>query len=347
MLLLDFNVFNINELQGNCDLEKNIISFYNDWASTSKTMIVKTSGSTGNPKLIEVEKKSMRNSANKTLDFLGIKTGSTALLALPLEYISGKMMMVRAIERNLKLQIVTPSLRPLKDLKNKINFCALTPLQVENSLDKIHLIQNLIIGGAKISINLIEKIHLQLGKKSDCKIYETFGMTETLSHIALKQIYPTVHDYFEILNGVEISVDDRNCLNIFAPEINNNTIQTNDIVQLIDNNRFQFLGRTDFVINTGGIKIFPEKIEDFIKKTISNEVVVIGLPNELLGNKVVAVIEAESITIQEKQLITNSINDIEFEHKFQKPKEIIFISKIPRTENGKIDRNSLIKLLQE
>jgi O-succinylbenzoic acid--CoA ligase len=218
----------------------------------------------------------------------------------------------------------------------------MTPLQVENSLDKLHLIKNLIIGGAAVSESLKTKITQTLQfSNSPTRIFETYGMSETLSHIALKQIFPLAEDYFTVFENVTISKDERGCLKIFAPNLNAEVLQTNDLVDIRpDNKQFRFLGRIDNVINSGGAKIFPEQLESLVKKKIPNEVVFLGLNDESLGQKLILVIEGE----ETKDLI-GKISAMPFEKNFHKPKEIIFIEKIPRTPNGKINRIELTKII--
>ena len=140
------------------EFETKVLDFIIEWKSDSKTVKIQSSGSTGIPKIFDIEKSKMLNSAQMTCDFLRLKEGDSALLCLPIEYISGKMMVVRSIYRKLKLLITETSLNPLQHLDKKVDFCAMTPLQVENSLDKIHLIKNLIIGGASVSEALKQKI---------------------------------------------------------------------------------------------------------------------------------------------------------------------------------------------
>lgn len=321
------------------DFEQRVISFVAEWFDDSQTVKVQTSGSTGTPKVFDIEKDRMIYSANKTCDILGLKQGDSALLCLPVDYISGKMMVVRAIERKLTLFIKTPSINPLTDLTEAIDFCAMSPLQVENSLDKIHLIKNIIIGGAAVSESLKTKISDQLKKgESSIKkhIYETYGMSETLSHIALKKIYPIAEDYFKVLEGVEISLDKRGCLQIFAPNLNSKTLLTNDLVEINNGKEFRFLGRIDNVINSAGLKIYPEQLESLVKKEIANEVVFLGIADELLGQKLVLVIEG-----QEKGEIIERLEKIVYPSKNHQPKEIIFTEKFPRIPNGKIDRRAL------
>lgn len=341
-MLLDFNNLEINNLHTETDFEKKVFFFLEEWFSDSKTVKVQTSGSTGVPKIIEIEKEKMINSAKMTCDFLNLKEADTALVCLPIEYISGKMMVVRALTRKLKLIISNPSLKPLENLNQKIDFCAMTPLQVENSLDKIHFIKNLIIGGAAVSASLKNKI-AQMLKRSNTltKIYETYGMSETLSHIALKETYPAPDEYFNVFDSIEISKDERNCLKIYAPQLNSETLQTNDLVEIKNKNQFKFLGRIDNVINSGGAKIFPEQLEALVKKEIPNEVVFLGIKDESLGQKLILIIEGK-----ESELLNNQLSTINYQQKFHKPKEIIFVDKIPRTPNGKVNRIELKSIFE-
>ncbi len=347
MRFLDFNSLETNNLRTSDDFEEKVVFFCNDWFSACETVEVQTSGSTSEPKKLQIEKSRMKNSAQMTCDFLKLKNGNTALLALPVEYISGKMMLVRAIERKLKIYITQPSLHPLSELKESVDFCALTPLQVERSLNHLHKIKNIIIGGAAVSENLKQKIHQHLlGNENKVRVFETYGMTETLSHIALKQIFPKCEDFFTAFDGVSLSQDARGCLKIFAPSLHDGMLQTNDVVSIINDHHFRFLGRADFVINSGGAKIFPEELERKVKSKIENELVFLGLEDEVLGQKLALVVETKGCSEQEKQQIGSEISAIDFEKSFHKPKEIIFINEIPRTQNGKVNRLKLMELLK-
>jgi O-succinylbenzoic acid--CoA ligase len=340
-MVIDFNNLEINNLHSQTEFEKKVFFFLEEWLSDLQKVNVQTSGSTGIPKIFEIEKQKMLNSAKMTCDFLGLSENDKALICLPVEYISGKMMIVRSFERKLKLIVKNPSLESLKDLDETIDFCAMTPLQVENSLNKIHLIKNLIIGGAAVSESLKSKI-IEVLRFSDSqtKIYETYGMSETLSHIALKEIYPHQNDYFTAFENVSISKDERGCLKISAPNLSSEILQTNDLVEISNDNQFKFLGRIDNVINSGGAKIFPEELEALVKKEIPNEVVFLGLKDESLGQKLIAVIEGEK-----SDDLIKKISEIQFEKGFYKPKEIIFFKEIPRTPNGKISRIELLKMI--
>jgi O-succinylbenzoic acid--CoA ligase len=327
--------------------ETKVLDFIKEWFSDSKMVKIQTSGSTGNPKIFEVEKSKMLNSAEMTCQFLGLEKGNLALLCLPIEYISGKMMVVRSISAKMQLEIVTPSLNPLQDIDKTIDFCAMTPLQVENSLGKIHLIRNLIIGGAAVSETLKKKIweSLKTSKKnlnrtSETKIFETYGMSETLSHIALRQIFPVTDEWFSVFGGIDISLDQRGCLTISAPKLNADVLYTNDLVEINHKRQFRFLGRIDNVINSGGAKIFPEELEKLVKQHIENEVVFLGLDDEQLGQKLTLVIEGA-----ESDAVNTELSAIDYKKSFYKPKEIIFVEQIPRTENGKVNRLQLRALL--
>ncbi|MDY3337684.1 AMP-binding protein [Riemerella anatipestifer] len=336
MMLIDFSKeVDLKQLQPNTDFEYQVLNFLEDWYLEKPCVSVKTSGSTGVPKVFEVEKERMKASAAMTCDFLGLNRSNKALLCLPVEYISGKMMLVRAMERGLKLLIKTPSINPLEDLDEEVDFCAMTPLQVEYSFGKIDLIKKLIIGGAAVSESLKAKL-----KGVTSHIYETYGMSETLSHIALKQITPSEEPYFKPLQNIFLTQDERGCLCIEAPLLTSEKLITNDLVELKEGGVFSFLGRVDNVINSGGVKIIPEQLEDKLKKIISNELVFTSVFDDVLGEKLILVIEGE--ISQETQKL---LSEIVYDKPYYAPKEIVFLDKIPRTPNGKVNRVELRKKL--
>ncbi len=335
-MIVDCSDIQLNKLTPKNDFEKKIFIFFSEWQSKNPFMSIKSSGSTGEPKIFNIEKSKMINSATMTCDFLRLEKNNIALLCLPVEYISGKMLLVRSIIREMTVIIREPSLKPLDDISQTIDFCAMTPLQVENSLNKLHLIKKLIIGGAAVSESLKSKL-----STFDTEIYETYGMSETLSHIALKKIRPTADAYFTCFSGIEISKDDRGCLKIVAPSLNPEILQTNDLVEIINDKQFRFLGRIDNIINSGGAKISPEELETIVKKQIPNEVVFMGQEDEQLGQKLVLIVEGEKT-----EEIMKTLAEINYLQKYHRPKEIIFINKIPRTENAKISRPKLKELLK-
>jgi len=311
---------------------KDVNQFISEWYSSDDEMIIQTSGSTGKPKSISVKKKCMRNSAQLTGKTFNLKEGDTALLCIPMKYIAGKMMVVRALELGLDLKVVEPSSNPLNGIKEIVDFSAMVPFQLENSLNQLNKIKTLIIGGGQVSPKLVEKLQIE-----STQVYETYGMTETLTHVAIKPLNgPNISDLFRALDGIHFEKDDRGCLAIHASALNPVPIVTNDLVELIDENSFRWLGRFDNVINSGGVKIIPELVEAKLLSIIpNNRFFINGESDESLGEKVVLVVEGNVIEI--------SFDSLE---KFEKPKEIYFISEFLETESGKIRRGETLKIIQ-
>ena len=238
--------------------EQAIGDFLMDWLNEKDELEVQTSGTTGTPKIIKLKKHHMVNSAIATGDFFGISVGDKALHCLPSNFIAGKMMLIRALILGLEIDTVMPSSTPLKGLPYKeYDFSAMIPLQVKNSLNELARIKTLIIGGAAVSEPLMKDL-----QKLPVKAYETYGMTETITHVAAKSLNASSKtDTFKGLPGVNFASDDRNCLLIDAKEVSDNKIQTNDIVEIVSKSEFKWLGRYDTIINSGGIKLIPEQIE--------------------------------------------------------------------------------------
>lgn len=337
MLYLDFSQpnFDVNSIQPTNEFEETVKAFLVEWFSDSAVMIAHTSGSTGTPKEIILTKENMRKSANMTGKYLHLQKGDSALLVMPVSYIAGKLMLVRAVEIGLKLICMQPTSHITLETMNEsiseqfetIDFVALTPMQVENSLVFVSKCKKLIIGGAPLS----EKVKQELAA-FDNEVYETYAMTETITHIAFKQVsnrkYPDAEQVFEAFDEVNISQDDRGCLVINTP-YDDLQVVTNDIVEIIDQRKFNWIGRADNVINSGGIKLFPEQIENKLKPYIHSDFYVTSKADELLGQKLILVVEGE------ERSLDFSLVDLT---KYQLPKEIIFINQFPRTESGKIKR---------
>lgn len=305
--------------------------FLLDWLDDKETIELTTSGTTGVPKVITIKKQSMVHSAIATGNFFNLHPQDKALLCLPARYIAGKMMIVRAMMLGLELDIMVPSSH-LDDLlpHKAYDFVAIVPLQAENSLDKLHQFKKIIIGGAKVSDDLASKLK---NIKSD--IFETYGMTETITHIAAKKIGEA---YFNVLEHVSISNDERNCLVIDAQSVSDEKVITNDIVEILNEKQFKWIGRYDNVINSGGIKLFPEQIEAKLASKIGNRFFITSLPDDVLGSKVVLVVEGS-----EQVIDTTIFNSLD---KFEKPKEILFVSEFVETETKKINRNQTLKKIK-
>lgn len=337
MLYLDFSQpnFDVNAIEVTNEFEQSVKDFLVEWFSDSEVMIAHTSGSTGTPKEIILTKKNMRKSANMTGKYLHLEKGNSALLVMPVTYIAGKLMLVRAVEIGLKLICMQPTSHiSLNEINSgisqdftSIDFVALTPMQVENSLDFVSKCQKLIIGGAPLSGKVKQELFA-----FENEVYETYAMTETITHIAFKQVSnqknPNAAQIFEAFDEVTISQDERGCLVIDTPYDGLQVI-TNDIVEIIDSRKFNWIGRADNVINSGGIKLFPEQIENKLKPFIHSDFYITSKVDDLLGQKLILVVEGE-----ERSLDFSSADLT----KYQVPKEIIFIPTFSRTESGKIKR---------
>lgn len=323
-------------------------NFIKTWLDNNDYVEVKTSGSTGTPKIIRLEKKRMIASAKATGKFFGLKPNDKALLCLPCDYIAGKMMVVRAIVLGLDLYSVEPTGNPLEnDLIQNMDFQfgAMIPLQVlnslENKLTQFNQIEKVIIGGGVVDNHLLQKLQTT---KNQC--FATYGMTETITHVAVKTLNGTnKSDVYHALEKVEFSQDKRDCLIIDAPYLSDNQIITNDIVKLYSKSSFEWLGRFDNVINTGGIKVNPEKIEAKIADFIKAEFFIAAEADVKLGKKVILVIEQ---IIEKEGEINLELLKQQFQivlSKFEMPKKIYFSPKFERTETGKIQRKRTLSLL--
>ena len=302
--------------------EQAIGKFLLDWFDDKDYIEMKTSGTTGLPKLVRLQKHAMIQSALATGDFFDLKPGDKALLCLPVKFIAGKMMLVRSLILGLDLHITEPGTQPLALNKTIYDFVAMVPLQVQNSILALKNVKKLIVGGAKMNADLEEKL---LPLKTD--VYETYGMTETITHIAARKVG---EKFFTVLPNVKITKDNRECLVIDIPAISEDPIVTNDLIELISDNQFTFLGRIDNVINSGGVKLIPEQIEAKLIGRINSRFFVTGIPDSLLGEKLILVIEGE------KQHFPADFFDVL--DKYEKPKEIVFVPKFKENENGKLLR---------
>lgn len=312
--------------------------FLLEWNDENDYVIQKTSGSTGPPKEIKILKKSMVDSAMATGTFFGFKKNQNLLLCLSPEFIAGKMQIVRAKIFKMNLLVGEFKGNPLSNIEveNKIHFAAFVPFQVHQIIkDKqsqlqFENIENVIIGGGVVSDSLRATLSDFKNKN-----YSTFGMTETVSHIALCLIYEN-NAIYKSMPDVEFGIDDRGCLIINAPKLNSSPIITNDIVDLINKESFKWFGRYDNVINTGGIKIYPEVLEKKIKDLISERFYFKGEIDSELGEKVVLFIEDQNIEDEAVAALKIKIN--KYLSKFEQPKAIKFLLNFNETATGKIIR---------
>ncbi len=320
-----------NYSKSDLDFEKKLGRFILEWFNEDDFLELKTSGSTGIPKTITIKKQFMIASAMATGVFFKLKPNNTVLHCLPIDYVAGKMMLIRCFVLGLDVQFVTPSANPLANIEKSFDFCAMVPLQVQNSLGKLNLLKKVIIGGAKVPNDLV---HLLL--KTTAMAYETYGMTETVSHIAVKKIGDTA---FLTLPHINIFKNEQDCLVINAPKIGIEKLHTNDIVELISPNSFIWLGRLDNVINSGGVKIIPEQVALKLAPFISRRFFIFGLQDDILGQKTVLCIEGTPYEV--KPSIFKVLD------KFEKPKTIYFIPKFIETPTGKIIPKDSFALLNK
>ena len=316
------------------DHEKTIGDFLLDWCSGKDSVEVQTSGSTGTPKKIVLQKSQMHNSALATGQYFNLKPGDSALLCLPVTSIAGKMMLVRAMVLGLELDFVKPSSEPLKETAKAYDFSAMVPLQAEKSIEHLDGIKTLLLGGAPVSPSLQRQL-----KNSSSRIFETYGMTETITHIAARQICPKVLADFELLPHVKISQDERKCLIIDAPNISESPVVTNDIVEVTSETSFKWLGRYDNVINSGGIKLIPEQIEAKLSSMSTYRLFVVGLPDETLGQKLVLIVEG---SIEEGKSVMASIKKDKVLAKYEIPKDVVSVEKFIETKTGKVHREKTL-----
>ena len=356
-IILDGKEFEVDELQklrSSLSWKDDIYNFIREWLDQEPTIKAQTSGTTGTPKTILLQKNKMVASALKTGEYFNLQKNEKALLCLSPNYIAGKMMIVRAFVLGLDLVLVEPSGSPLRNTEfEKIDFAAMVPLQALNSFQKekeylqFQKIKKTIIGGGAVSKTLQNFI-----QKEKNNFYATYGMTETITHIAIKtlrsnllQQTPQKGDggFFETLPNVQIEKDERGCLVINAPDVAEETVITNDLVEIISPTKFKWLGRFDNIINTGGIKVIPEKVEALLEKYLDRRFFINSQPDEILGQRIILIIEGEVFSQKEsKELSSFMKNNLT---KFSIPKAVFFIEKFVETDSGKIKRAATKELL--
>ena len=316
------------------DLEE----FLKEWHNDSPTVLVHTSGSTGKPKPMLVEKRRMEASARITCGFLGLKSGDSALLCMSLDYIAGKMMVVRALSFGLRLIVVKPSGNPLGTVAEPVDFAAMVPMQVYNSLQvpeerkKLMAIKHLIIGGGAIDDALASEL-----KTFPNAVWSTYGMTETLSHIALRRLNgPEASEWYTPFEGVSLSQTDEGCLVIDAPAVHDGPLVTNDIVEISDKG-FRVLGRKDNVICSGGIKIQIEEVERLLRAYVSSPFMITKRADKKFGEQVVMLTESMDMDLMRdvcRQVLP----------KYWQPRGYLHVDALPMTETGKPARKEAERL---
>ena len=308
----------IESLKDNTDY----YNFLTSWFDENDFILVKTSGSTGTPKEIKLKKIDLISSSKLTADYFKLKPGDKVINCLPVEYIAGKMMLVRSLVLGLDLYLFPVNSSPIKQIQKNYDLIAFTPMQLENSILFIDRIKNVLVGGSAVNENLKQKI-----LNINTNVYETYGMTETITHIAVRNLTKGENE-FTTLPGIEIGKRD-NCLFIKPNHLSIEMVQTNDIVEFTNKNKFLLIGRRDFIINSGGVKLNPETIEKKLAKYISADFVISSIDNSKFG-EVVALVFKKNIPDNYSKAFTHL-------SKYEIPKEVLVIDNFPEI-NGKINR---------
>ena len=313
--------------------------FLSEWLSPQETLTLHTSGTTGTPKLITVKKAYMIRSAMLTGAFLQLHAGDSALCVLPTDYIAGKMMIVRALVLGLSLELLPPSSTPFAATSHNFDFVALTPMQAMKSLSELHRAKKIILGGAPISAAMEAQL-----QEIPTEIYATYGMTETVSHIALRPIAPKERHsrVYTTIGESRVWQDEQGCLVIHCPEVAEGEIHTHDVVHLHGAHAFEWLGRLDNIINSAGVKIYPERVERKLSSFISDRFFIWKEPDELLGERVILLVEGRESDYP--HLLENLQKETVFS-KYELPKKIYFLPHFQLTASDKIQREATAKLL--
>ncbi len=327
-------------------MKHQVANFISIFQNADSHIEVQTSGSTGTPKQMRVEKLRMLASARRTNDKLGLKPDDVAIVCLPMDYIAGKMMVVRALERNMHMEIITPSSNPLIEFEasklGKQTLLAVTPHQLaeiltnKHSLEIIKRISHIIIGGGAIS----ERIELMV-KNLPGHIYATYGMTETLSHIALRRINGEhCEKYFSAFEGITLGQDKEGCLTISDPLTTETPIITNDIVELLSDGRFSITGRRDNIVCSGGIKLQIEKLEDILTEVICQPFQLTYVNDERFGQALTMLYQGKQTPDELRQLCLEKLK------RHEVPKHYFSVKEIPLTTTGKPARKTAHELAE-
>ncbi len=335
-------------VNGDTPFEKATLTFCRQWLNGQEIFTIKTSGSTGKPKSISVSRNQMQASARQTIRFFNITQQDTLLVCLPTAYIAGMMMLVRAFEAAARIVAVEPAGNPLAACQQKVDFVALVPLQLQQVLadsasrQKLQACRAAIVGGAPLTPQLEQDL-----QGFPTPVYATFGMTETLTHFALRALSPTPETDYQALDQVTIGLDARGCLTVSSPGTGQQTIVTNDLAVITAPGRFRWLGRYDHVINSGGIKLQTEELEQQVahlwQQTGHQErFFITALPDSRLGQKVALVIESAASPQAFRQLPWDDYFD-----RYARPKEILTVTHFAETPTGKIDRQATLQQLSD
>ncbi|SKC05813.1 AMP-binding protein [Dyadobacter psychrophilus] len=324
--------------------------FMQSWLNGAQTFTLQTSGSTGDPKPIEVQRSQLVSSARMTGKALDLGKGTRALVCLNVHYIAGLMMLVRGMELDWKMTIIEPSANPLLDIEENamFDFAALVPLQLlailENPKTKhqVNGLGKVLLGGAPVNVSLQKEIERQ-----SIPVYQSYGMTETVSHIALRRLNgENISEDYHFLPNINFGTDERGCLHISGPVTNGQVVQTNDLVE-ISGNTFKWIGRADNVINSGGVKIVLDKVdtnvgEVFYDLKVTNAFFNWYISDEKLGQKLVLVVEGTANASLAEEIITEIRKRLSA---YEMPKHVYFVQHFSKTTTDKVDKRRTVQQL--
>lgn len=334
--------FKVRYITGDPELIRKVEDFISAWHDERPYIETKTSGSTGVPKIITLDKAKMRVSAEMTGSYFGFGPGQLIMLCLSPDSIGGKMLILRAMLHDMDLLVADVARNPLRSVDHPVDFISMVPMQVQSVLaenpGKLGLVRSLLIGGAQVSPQLENAL-----KPWSVEAYESFGMTETMSHIAVKKLNDASGDgLFQGLKGIAFSLKDEKLV-IHAPALGLPALETNDIVELHGDRAFAWKGRADFAINSGGIKFHPEQLEKKLAGAVNARFFIAGEKDPLLGEKMVLIVEGPAETLSEQILweaVKQRLNGYEV------PKTIRFVPAFAETASGKINRPETLKMIQ-
>ena len=334
------------------DNDRQALAICHEWLSGATEFVVRTSGSTGDPKPITLRREQMLASAQATGTALNLRPGCRALVCLPTGYIAGRMMLIRGLVLDMEMTVVEPSSNPFASLPSDggFDFMAAVSLQLQTvldgppgTLDRLNAMQAILVGGGPLSVALEERIQTLAAP-----VYHTYGMTETVTHVALRRINGSgASSTFCPLPGVEIGRDDRGCLRIRGPMTLDHWVQTNDLVELQQDSSFQWLGRWDTIINTGGVKVQVEQVELALAEELhalglgERRFVIFPLPDERLGQAVAVLVEGEPLGVEAEAAIQSALRDRL--DRFSLPRRFIYLPSLIETPTGKIDRQTNLR----
>ena len=329
--------------------EARVLERVREWLTGSQEFVLTTSGSTGTPTPVALHRRQLAASARRTGDFFDLGPGDRALVCLNCEYIGGLMMLVRGLERHLHLTVVEPQADPfgLVAADAAFDFAAFVPLQMQAVLaaghaPRLNQMKTVLVGGAPVDAALLAAI-----QGLTVPVFLTYGMTETCSHVALRRLNgPQAGPGFRVLPGIAAGQDERGCLTLRGDVTDDQLVVTNDRVTLLDAHTFEWLGRADFVVNSGGVKVQAEKVELVLDVALTEigaprRCFVAGRPNARLGEAVTAFVEGPALAPADETRLRALLRARLGQ--YEQPRQVVYVPEFQTTATGKLDRPATLR----